>query len=72
MVRSKFYEDKRKEELFGVWLDSHFYKHMLGKYKNITRNTDVALQKKGVDVIIDGLTQLMKAFLMLRLLQKLK
>lgn len=53
MVRSKFYEDKRKEELFGVWLDSHFYKYMLGKYKNITRNTDVALQKRGVDVIIE-------------------
>lgn len=53
MVRSKFYEDKRKEELFGVWLDNHFYKYMLDKYKNITRNTDVALQKKGVDVIIE-------------------
>lgn len=53
MVRSKFYEDKRKEELFGAWLDSHFYRHMLGKYKNITRNPDAALQKRGVDVIIE-------------------
>lgn len=52
MVRSKFYEDKRKEELFGVWLDNHFYRNMLGKYKSITRNVDAVLQKKGVDVII--------------------
>jgi hypothetical protein len=54
VVKSKFYEDKRKEELFGVWLDNHFYKQMLGKYRRITRNSDAALQKKGVDVIIES------------------
>lgn len=53
LTESKFYEDKRKEELFGVWLDAHFYTTLVGKYKSITRNTDAALQKKGVDVIIE-------------------
>ncbi|MCH5344952.1 MAG: hypothetical protein J1E64_13035 [Acetatifactor sp.] len=53
MTKSKFYEDKRKEELFGVWLDAHFYVTLIGKYKSISRNTDEALQKKGVDVIIE-------------------
>ena len=28
MKKSRFNEDKRKEELFGVWLDNHFYKQM--------------------------------------------
>lgn len=53
MIRSKFYEDKRKEELFGTWLDDHFYIRMLRMYKSITRNSDVALQKQGVDVIVE-------------------
>lgn len=52
MIRSKFDEDKRKEELFGMWLDNHFYKRILEEYKSITRNRDVTLQKRGVDVII--------------------
>lgn len=53
MVKSKFFEDKRKEELFGVWLDAHFYSMFVGKYKCVTRITDAVLQKKGVDVIIE-------------------
>lgn len=53
VIKSKFYEDKRKEELFGNWLDNHFYIKMLGKYKSITRNSDATLQKRGVDVIIE-------------------
>lgn len=56
MVQSKFHEDKRKEELFGVWLDSHFYPKFKESYKSITRNTDVLLQKRGVDVIVETLT----------------
>lgn len=55
MKKSRFNEDKRKEELFGVWLDNHFYKQMQKKYKSITRNSDAALQKRGVDVIIENL-----------------
>lgn len=53
MVSSKFYEDKRKEEMFGAWLDNHFYIKMIGKYKSITRNADATMQKCGVDVIIE-------------------
>ena len=53
VTKSKFYEDKRKEELFGNWLDNHFYIRMIGKYKSITRNSDATLQKRGVDVIIE-------------------
>lgn len=53
VVKSKFYEDKRKEEMFAIWLDSHFYKGLLKNYRKITRNTDEKLQKKGVDVIIE-------------------
>lgn len=53
LAKSKFYEDKRKEELFGIWLDNHFYIKIAEKYKRITRNTNEALQKKGVDVIIE-------------------
>ncbi len=53
MVSSNFHEDKRKEELFGTWLDNHFYIRMVGKYKSITRNSDATLQKRGVDVIIE-------------------
>lgn len=56
MVQSRFYEDKRKEELFGIWLDSHFYSEFKESYKSITRNTDAVLQKRGVDVIIETFT----------------
>lgn len=53
MAGSKFYEDKRKEELFGEWLDTHFYNRFVEDYKSIKRNRDAVLQKKGVDVIIE-------------------
>lgn len=53
MVKTKFYEDKRKEELFGLWLDKHFYSQLEGKYKSIERCYDENMQKKGVDVIVE-------------------
>lgn len=53
MVTSMYYEDKRKEELFGRWLDKHFYSRLKEKYKYIERNNNEELQKKGVDVIIE-------------------
>lgn len=53
MVKSKFYDDKRMEEMFAMWLDKHFYINFIGMNRSITRNSDIALQKKGVDVVID-------------------
>lgn len=53
MEGSKYYEDKRKEELFGTWLDKHFYSRIIPYYKEITRVSDITIQKKGVDVIIE-------------------
>ena len=54
-MASKFYEDKRKEELFGKWLDKNFYPNFnqIGgkKILTIVRNDNESLQKKGVDVI---------------------
>lgn len=52
MSKSKFNEDKRKEELFAKWLDDNFYNKYIDDYDKIERNTDEILQKKGVDVIV--------------------
>lgn len=52
-MKSKFYEDKRLEELFGEWLDTHFY--ATGAISHITkiqRINDAEYQKKGVDVVL--------------------
>ena len=51
MVRSKFYEDKRKEELFGRYLDKNFYS-ALNAYSS-QRVYEKDLQKKGVDLILE-------------------
>ncbi len=53
MTQSMFYEDKRKEELFGEWLDVHFYARLKEKYKRIERINDANLQKRGVDVVVE-------------------
>lgn len=52
MVRSKFYEDKRQEELFGKYLDKRFYP--LYKKSKVTRVYDEDKQNKGIDVIIEN------------------
>ena len=53
MEYSKFNEDIRKEQLFGEWLDIHLYMKLKNQFKSITRNTDINLQKMGVDVTIE-------------------
>ena len=56
-LRSKFYEDKRRERLFGQWLDKYFYNYIkngcteLGIIKEFKRVENEIMQKKGVDII---------------------
>lgn len=52
-MRSKFYEDKRKEELFGKWLDAHFYANCpIANVVKIERKNNVEDQKRGIDVAV--------------------
>lgn len=50
MEKSLYYEDQRKEQLLGQWLDIHLYNKYTQKYKSIERIIDKSLQKKGIDV----------------------
>ncbi len=51
-MKSKYNFDKKLEELFGKWLDTHFY-NKKNEYTNIIRIKDRKIQKIGVDVIVD-------------------
>ena len=55
-MESYFEEDKRQEELFGKWLDIHFYPnlHQINNVSisGIERCFDLIRQKQGIDVII--------------------
>lgn len=52
-MRSKFYEDKRLEELFGSWLDAHLYPSFpLEGFLKFQRVNDENSQKKGIDTIV--------------------
>lgn len=54
MTRSKYDEDKRKEELFAKWLDKYYYSTKIPPSKKITRIYDEKLQKVGIDVIVES------------------
>lgn len=54
-MRSKFYEDKRLEELFGSWLDSHLYPSFpVEGLSGFQRVNDENYQKKGIDTIVQA------------------
>lgn len=54
-MRSKFYEDKRLEELFGSWLDTHLYPSLpLEGFSGFQRVNDVRYQKKGIDTVVQA------------------
>lgn len=52
-MRSKFYEDKRLEELFGSWLDAHLYSSFpLEGFSGFQRVNDEKYQKRGIDTVV--------------------
>ncbi len=54
-MRSKFYEDKRLEELFGSWLDTHLYSSLpVEGFSGFQRVNDVRYQKKGIDTVVQA------------------
>ena len=54
-MKSKYYEDNRLEELFGEWLDKHFYAtNPITINARVQRINDAKLQKKGADVVVQN------------------
>lgn len=52
---SKFYEDKRLEELFGSWLDAHLYPSFpVEGLIGFQRVNDENYQKKGIDTVVQA------------------